>query len=137
MSTKSGEARIVAPPDVLLAMLKPGEPDARVFDATNLRKAWIAATERAGLAGLLIHDLRRSAVRNLIAAGVPEKVCMTISGHNTRTVFDRYHIVDSSDVLAAMRKVEALNGSGSEKLVRTGERLVKSMPKPRGRKQLS
>ena len=55
--------------------------------------------------GLIISGLRRSAIKNLMAAGF-QKVAMTISGHKTRSVFDRYHFVDSSDVLNAMRRVE-------------------------------
>ena len=65
--------------------------------------------------GLIIHDLRRSATRNLIAAGVSEKVAMTILGHETREIFDRSHIVDSADVRNAMRRVE--NNQGQKSLV--------------------
>ena len=57
--------------------------------------------------GLTVHDLRRSAIRNLINAGVPEKVAMQIIGHETRSVFDRYHVVSAGDVTAAMKRVEA------------------------------
>jgi hypothetical protein len=56
--------------------------------------------------GLIIHDLRRSAIKNLMKVGVNEKVAMKISAHKTRDVFDRYHIVDTEDVVDAMRRVQ-------------------------------
>jgi integrase len=119
---KSGEARTVPLPDVLVTMLeKVDDKSGRVFDGTNLRKAWNKACDACGLGkleeidaqknrrytGLIVHDLRRSAIKNLMKAGVNEKVAMAISGHKTRAVFDRYHIVDDTDVLEAMRKVQA------------------------------
>jgi integrase len=55
--------------------------------------------------GLLFHDLRRSGVRNLIRVGVQQKVAMTISGHKTAAVFQRYNIVDERDIMDAGHKL--------------------------------
>jgi integrase len=73
----------------------------------DFRGAWQTACESIGKPTLLLHDLRRSAVRNLINAGVPERVAMRITGHKTRTVFDRYHIVDARDVREALERTES------------------------------
>ena len=58
-----------------------------------------------GLPGLLFHDLRRSAVRNMKRAGVQDKVAMEISGHKMRAVFDRYNITDEGDIGSAADKL--------------------------------
>jgi integrase len=69
--------------------------------------AFVTAAARAGLGHITPHDCRRSAIRNLVRAGVPTSVCMTWSGHLTGSVFKRYDITDDEDLDIAAEKVEA------------------------------
>ena len=68
-------------------------------------KAGETACHKAGVAGMLGHDFRRTAVRNMVNAGVPERVAMTLTGHKTRAVFESYHIVSPGDLQDVARRL--------------------------------
>lgn len=74
---------------------------------TSFGKAWKAACRAAGCPGRIPHDLRRTAIRNLVRAGVSERVAMKLSGHKTPSVFARYDITSSSDLQDAARRLDA------------------------------
>lgn len=123
--TKNEDARYVPLPSRLIVMLEEIKPkEGRVFDTTNLRKAWMTACAACGLGrkievpgkkydpryeGLTLHDLRRSAARNLLLAGVSESLIMKIGGWKTRSVFDRYAVASTADLTTAMQKLETLS----------------------------
>ena len=69
------------------------------------------ACTAAGCLGRIPHDMRRTAVRNLNKAGVPETVAMKITGHKTRSVFDRYDSTSEEDLAEAARKLQALTAT--------------------------
>jgi integrase len=136
--TKNEDARIVPLPDVLVELFRQvDQKEGTVFDTTNLHKEWHKACVAAGLGqhikvegkpdpkytGLIIHDLRRSAIKNLMKAGVNEKVAMKISGHKTRGVFDCYHIMDTEHVMESMSRVQ---GKGLVSGEPNGEKSVKT-----------
>ena len=79
---------------------------------TDFRRTWRTLAEKAGMPNLIFHDLRRSAVRNTVRAGISKHVAKLISGHQTDSIFDRYDITDATDLADAARKLEARNGHG-------------------------
>lgn len=121
--TKNGEARIVEMTkpvfDLVSLCMVAKRPEDRVFTRpasrrhpererpiADFRKAWERATKEAKVPDLLFHDLRRTGVRNLRRRGIPERVIMQIVGHKTKSMLDRYNIVDREDLKDATRKIE-------------------------------
>lgn len=123
-TTKSGEGRVIYLDGELLDAMKQqrdfvlalqrhrGEIIPWVFVNPEtadriryFRRRWVEACKQTGLTGRLFHDFRRTAVRNMVRAGVPEVVAMSITGHKTRSVFDRYNIVNEGDLREAARRI--------------------------------
>lgn len=153
-TTKNDEPRVIPLTSEVLDMLKIerqrnlGEfvfsRDGRPLG--NFRKSWVSACVRTGLGatalekdeetgrvckvyrGLIFHDLRRTGVRNLVRAGVPERVAMAISGHKTRAVFERYNIVSERDLKDAARRLD--NYIAGEKGANSGQVATEQPAKP-------
>ena len=125
--SKNGTSRkVVLIPEVqtlLLECVRGKSPEAFLLthaDGSNVvqpRKNWYSLCARCGLGeftkgryrGLQMHDLRRSGVRRMVRRGVSEKVAMTISGHKTRSVFDRYDIGSERDLENAAKLIGGQN----------------------------
>jgi integrase len=73
----------------------------------DFRRAWTLACTKSKVPDRLVHDLRRTAVRDLIRAGTPETVAMRLTGHRTRSILDRYDITNSADKIDALKRLEA------------------------------
>ncbi len=119
LQTKTETPRIVyLPPDLHMVLTEAKRRHEAKYPACRwvchrnghrlleIRASWYKGCRRVGLEGRLIHDFRRTAIRNMTRAGIPEKVAMAISGHKTRSVFDRYNIVNEGDLKAAARSLK-------------------------------
>jgi integrase len=137
--TKNEEPLLLPLPLELNEVLEKMPHEGRLFDVRNLRKSFQAACVKVGLGvktgpedwqykGLLIHDFRRSGVRNLIRSGVPRRIAMKISGHLTESTFERYNIVDSTDLHEAMAKVEKHFGKIDGKLMAVDGKQARTGP---------
>ena len=126
-STKNGDGRLVyLTPDLRVGLIEQlarvsalerelGRIIPHVFPVTrgvykgdqrrDIRKAWRQACRRAGHPSKLKPDLRRTAVRDMVNAGIPERVVLQITGHKTRSMLDHYHIFSPGDMQDAARKI--------------------------------
>jgi integrase len=141
-TTKNGEGRVVALPGELRALLDRLWAEhtslyptcQRVFHRGGqpikaFRDAWDSACKRAelvndkGQASKIPHDFRRTAARNMVRAGIPERVVMQILGHKTRSMLDRYHVVNEGDLHEAAERLEvAMRARTVTNLVTVGKK---------------
>jgi integrase len=77
----------------------------------HVRKAWENACTAAGIPGRLLHDMRRSAVRNLERDGVSRSAAMAMVGHKTEAIYRRYAIVDAAALREAAAKIDRASGA--------------------------
>ncbi len=115
-TTKNSEGRTAVLTSETLELLRActtgKQPDDYVFiredgkPVKSFRGAWAKACADAGVPGLLFHDLRRTGARNLRRLGVSEGVIMRIGGWKTRSIFERYNIVDQADLADAARRLD-------------------------------
>jgi len=133
-TTKNSEGRVITLPAELRALLErlwtehvTSWPSCHyVFHRAGQRikafgDAWRSACKEAGLEGRIPHDFRRTAARNMVRAGIPERVVMQLLGHKTRSMLDRYNIVNEEDLREAARRMDAAFGSQAASTAPGGE----------------
>jgi integrase len=100
-----------------------GQKTSKGITEGGFNKAWRRARAAAGCPGRIPHDFRRTAVRNLVRAAVPERVAMQLTGHKTRAVFERYNIVSPGDLRDAARRLDAFAQDHTHAIRRDSSRL--------------
>jgi integrase len=98
---------------VLLSSLVFHRDGARI---SEFRKSWTTACKLAGCEGLLFHDLRRSAARQLIRSGTSKDVAKVVGGWKTDSMFSRYNVTGEEDLRDAMEKLKTYNETESKKV---------------------
>jgi integrase len=120
-STKNGEARVIEFTPEMLTLLEAHkkripkgtfspwvftQPNGKRVRDWTLRRPWKAACIAAGIKGpRKYHSFRRTGARNMVRAGIPERVAMDMLGHKTRSIFDRYNITSRADLKDAAKKL--------------------------------
>jgi integrase len=147
-TTKNGEGRVVALPAELRGLLdrlwvehttfyptcervfhRSGQPIKTFRDARDSACKGAELVNDKGRPSKIPHDFRRTAARNMVRAGIPERVVMQILGHKTRSMLDRYHVVNEGDLHEAAERLEVAMQA------RTVTSLVTTNEKPVGREQ--
>jgi integrase len=105
--------------------IQPGVP------IKGFRRAWRTACRAAGVPGAIPHDFRRTAIRNMVRAGVPERVAMTMSGHKTRSVFERYNVVSEGDLREAAGRLAEFHGAAGPTVTSTPQLVRAGRPDAR------
>jgi len=94
-----------------------------------VRKAWMTACVKAGYPGRLLHDMRRSAVRNLERDGVPRSAAMAMVGHKTEAIYRRYAIVDAGLLRDAAARIDRAAGTISGTIDQSAANLPQVNPR--------
>ena len=127
-TTKNGEGRVFPLTVELRALLETQRERTRALERErgsicpwvfhrngqrirDFRTAWKKACEAAGCPGRLLHDCRRTAVRNFEQCGISRSVAMKLTGHKTEAVYRRYAIVSEDDLTEAARRLDSAGGT--------------------------
>ena len=139
--TKTGEPRLIVLNDEMFSvlMLQKRNRDLKFPECSyvfytdkgnrikDFRKAWDKACKQAGLEGRIFHDFRRTAIRNMVRAGVPQHTAQQISGHKTDSVFKRYNIISRDDLKRAARQISIYHKVRAEEALEPVREFAKSI----------